>query len=308
MSSRLSRGIQRIIDRARDKPPRPDRLALVNGEIPEGFAHEYDLDALCLVTPRGHDFQMYVTPRYRAHYVQQSYEPFTVDLLSSVLRRGGLFVDIGASYGFFSLLARARNPTLDIIAAEPTPETCAVLRRNVSEFGKSSIAVRQLAVSDSVGRANFKVSLASDSCGFYEHPNAATLRSIEVETTTVDALLEGREPCPLMIKIDTEGHERAVLAGMAKTLERFTDIKLFVEFSPATLRAAGVQPNALLRHLDHLGFEMHLLDEQQVRARRLPLCSGGICGRALATLFRTVRSSAGALACPGQRNPRRYKC
>jgi FkbM family methyltransferase len=45
-----------------------------------------------------------------------------------------------------------------------------------------------------------------------------TLRSVEVETTTVDALLAAKLPCPLVIKINTEGHEHAVMKGMSETL------------------------------------------------------------------------------------------
>jgi FkbM family methyltransferase len=231
--------------------------------IPQVFAHEYDLEALHLTTPRGHDFHMYITPRYRHHYEVQSYEAFSADLLSSVLRGAGLFVDIGAHYGFFSLLARAKRPDLEIIAVEPTPVTNAILARNAEQFGGGRLAVRQLAVSDKAGHATFNVSMASDNCGFYEHPAAGTLHSIDVETTTVDALLAGRTPCPLVIKIDTEGHELAVLNGMATTLERFSDVKLLIEFNPPTLRAAKLQPEALLQHLNRLGFDMYLLDENR---------------------------------------------
>ena len=229
--------------------------------VPQVFAHEYDLDALHLTTPRGHDFGMYITPRYRHHYEVQSYEAFSADLLSSVLRGAGLFVDIGAHYGFFSLLAHAKRPDLEIIAIEPTPVTNAILARNAEQFGGGRLTVHQVAVSDKAGHATFNVSMASDNCGFYEHPAAGTLHSIDVETTTVDLLLGDRAPCPLVIKIDTEGHELAVLSGMAATLERFSDVKLLIEFNPPTLRAAKLRPEALLQHLHELGFDVYLLDE-----------------------------------------------
>jgi len=236
--------------------------------IPQVFAEEYDLNALHLLTPRGHDFRMYVTPRYREHYEQNSYEKFSASLASSILRRAKLFVDIGANYGFYSLLAGSQHPDLDIIAVEPTPITCVVLKRNVALLGRSKISVRQLAVSDSIGSRQFNVALASDSCGFFDHPNVGTLRSIDVETTTVDALLEDREPCPLLIKIDTEGNELAVLRGMTSTLERFPDIRLLIEYCPGTLRATNVEPKILLEHLDRLGFLTFIIDERRQRFYR----------------------------------------
>lgn len=254
-----------LIDR--DKQPATIRERAVSA-IPQVFAHEYDLSALHLVKPRGHNFRMYVTPRYREHYENNSYEQFSARLVSSVLRRAGLFVDIGASYGFYSLLAGSRYPNLDIIAVEPTPATCEVLKRNANLLSQSNIEVHQLAISDSLGIRRFNVALASDSCGFFNHPNVASLQSIDVETTTVDGLLKARSPRPLVIKIDTEGNELAVLRGMAETLERFPDIKLLIEFCPGTLRAANVQPKALLEYLDQLGFLSFILDEQRQRYYR----------------------------------------
>ena len=119
-----------------------------------------------------------------------------------------------------------------------------------------------------VGTRQFNVAIASDSCGFFDHPNIGSLRSIEVETTTVDALLKDRPPGRLVIKIDTEGNELAVLRGMTETLKRFEDIRLIIEFCPKTLRAANVQPKFLLEHLDRLGFATFLLDEGRGRYYR----------------------------------------
>jgi len=209
---------------------------------------------------------MYVTPRYRFHYEQQSYEPFTARLLNSLLPRAQLFMDIGASYGFYSMLVASRNSAVEIMALEPTPTTFAVLQRNLGLLDNSNnISMHQLAVSDCIGRRKFKVTFASDSCGFFDHPNVGTLEIIEVDTVTIDAVLKDRAPCPLVIKIDTEGNELAVLRGMAETLARFPDVKLIVEFNPATLRAANVEPDALLEYLDRLGFQVFFIDEEQAK-------------------------------------------
>jgi FkbM family methyltransferase len=259
-----------LIDRNKQPAEAQGQAPLI---IPQIFAGEYDLGALHLLTPRGHAFRMYVAPRYREHYEHNSYEQFSAALASSILRRAEVFLDVGASYGFYSLLAGSRHPDLDIIAVEPTPTTCAVLKRNVELLGRSNVAVHQFAVSDSIGRRPFNVALASDSCGFFDHPNVDRLQSIDVETTTVDALLKDRKPCPLVIKIDTEGNELAVLRGMTATLERFPDIRLLIEYCPDTLRAADVQPAALLEHLDRLGFLTFIVDEERQRFYRAqPAC------------------------------------
>lgn len=234
-----------------------------------GFADEYNVEAVQLIHPPGRDFMMYVTPRYRLHYEERRFESFTADLLARILTRARLFIDVGAHYGFFTLLAATGNRDLEIIALEPTPETCAVLERNVQHIGASNVSIRRVAVSDSAGSAPYTIASTSDNCGFYSHPNSPPLRTIEVETTTIDALLKDRPPCPAVVKIDTDGHELAILKGMSETLQRFSDVTLIIEFNPKMQRASGHEPEVLLNELDRFGFAAFLLDDQERRAYRL---------------------------------------
>jgi FkbM family methyltransferase len=236
---------------------------LVEMPTMDDFKHEYDLDSLILVSPRDRDFSMYVTPRYRHHYEGQSYECFSANLLAGVLNRAKLFVDVGAHYGFFTLLAATRHPQLEILAFEPVPKIAEVLRQNISLHNLQNATIRQMAVSSTEGFSTMWISLASDNCGFYAHPTAPPLRQMNLPTTTLDAVLAGRTPGPTVVKIDTEGHELAVLAGMADTLKRFPDLSLLIEFNPKMQRAASRRPEELLQELDRLGFAIFLLDDRQ---------------------------------------------
>jgi FkbM family methyltransferase len=61
------------------------------------------------------------------------YEPPTRDLLERVLRPGDLFVDVGAHWGFFSLLA-ATHPAggIEVVAFEPDLINATVLTENIN--------------------------------------------------------------------------------------------------------------------------------------------------------------------------------
>jgi FkbM family methyltransferase len=225
------------------------------------FLHEYNLESLVLVQPPGRDFSMYVTPRYRQHYEELPFEPFSADLVGKQLVHTRLFIDVGAHYGFYSLLAGKRDPTLEVIAFEPTPETCRVLERNVALNGLRNVAIHQVAVSDRDGSMPFNVSLSSDSCGFYPNPQAMPLRQVEVMTRLLDTVLAGHPPCDTLIKIDTEGHELAVLKGAAATIARFPDVRFLVEFNPLMQGAAGYDQSALLAAIHGMGYTASFLDE-----------------------------------------------
>ncbi len=243
------------------------------------FADEYDLSSLHSVSALGRTFSMEVTSRYRHRYERDGYEAFTADVMSRIFTRARVFVDVGAHYGFFTLLAATTNPELEVLALEPVSETFAALERNVArsgaeqsgtnQSGPKRVTLYRAAASDVVGMAPFIISSASENCSFHPHPLAPPLRTIEVETATIDALLEANEPCPLVVKIATDGHELSVLRGMADTLRRFEDVTLIVEFNPKMLRAAGCRPQRFLKELSRLGFETFLLDDSLRRAYRM---------------------------------------
>jgi FkbM family methyltransferase len=225
------------------------------------FSHEYDLDSLILVKPQGWDFSMYVTPRYRQHYGDFVFEQTSAKCVVQHLARTRLFIDVGAHYGFYTLLAAKEGKDLEVIAFEPTPETCRVLQKNVTLNGVNNVKVNQVALSDRDALTQFNISLASDSCGFYPNPEAMPLRSLEVRANRLDTFLARRSPCSTLIKIDTEGHELAVLRGLTDTIRRFADLRFLIEFNPLMQRAACYAQDALLSYLHDCGYAAFFLNE-----------------------------------------------
>jgi FkbM family methyltransferase len=233
------------------------------------FDSEYDVGSVVAVQARGQDFRFHVTPRFRTHYETEEFEAYTQRLVSRLVRRAATFVDVGAHYGFYSLLAAHHHPALRILACEPIPETAEVLARNIQEHRLAGVTIHRCAISSRSGRATMHRSLASDNCSFCPHPNAPPIGSEAVETRTIDSLLAEVEPGPLLLKIDTDGHEWEILTGMSETLQRFADLALIIELNPKMIRAAGHQPSDFLGRLDEFGLAVFLLDDTRRRAYRI---------------------------------------
>jgi FkbM family methyltransferase len=233
------------------------------------FAHDYDLEALKLIQPLGQQFRLHVTPRFVWRYEQKEYEAYTARLLAKFCERASVFVDVGAHYGFFSLLAASRWPKLRVIAAEPARENFDILSRNIQFNQFDNIEPLNLAVSDHKGIRFFQISSASDNCSFYVHPATPTLRTDQVQVATIDSMLASTKPGPIVFKVDVEGNEFAVLDGMKRTLKRFSDIALFVEFNPEMIEVSGRRPSELLQRLESLGFAIFLLDDEKQRHYRI---------------------------------------
>lgn len=165
------------------------------------------------------------------------YEPTTILLFQQLLRDARTFYDVGANIGYFSLFAASENPQLSIVAFEPNAKLYSILTDNV-RANALSIHCEPRAVSRDAGRHDLYVSRSDMSASLDSSFRAGEhVRTVAVETTTVDEYVALHSPRgPLLLKIDVEGHEPAVLEGAAHTLRQMKpDILLEVveEYGPA---------------------------------------------------------------------------
>jgi len=228
------------------------------------FEDEYNLQSLRKIKQDG--FSMYVTPRYLYHYVQTKYEPFSSEIILNYLVKDSTFVDIGAHFGYYSLLAN-RVSGVKIVAVEPVPTTFKILSKNM-KLNKVNCQLHNCAISDKNEDKLLNITEASDSVGFYQHPMTKTKIMKKVKCVTVDALLKDIEKVSF-IKIDVEGHEMAVLRGMKSTLKKYPNLYLLVELCPQLQINAGYRPEELIETLDSLGFDTYLINEVDKKYYRL---------------------------------------
>ncbi len=88
-------------------------------------------------------------------YALGTTEPALQRLLFQELRAGGVFFDIGANVGFFTLIgARCLSPSGMVYAFEPLPDNVSALRHNLDINRLSHVAVMPEAVADQCGSAD----------------------------------------------------------------------------------------------------------------------------------------------------------
>ncbi len=148
----------------------------------------------------------------RINFFLGSYEPEQTDAFVSAVRPGSVVYDVGAHFGYYSLLAsQLAGAGGRVIALEPSPRNLEVLRRPIELNRATNITVLETALSDHQGEARFD-NRSGSGVG-----HLAADGPLTVKLTTLDAL--GREfPAPDVLKIDVEGAEEAVLCGGRETL------------------------------------------------------------------------------------------
>ena len=126
--------------------------------------------------------------------------------------------DIGANVGFYTLLAsRLIGRGGRVVAFEPSDENLVFLRRHLSLNGSMNVAVCDLAVADTCGEASFVRGPTRCMGHLVRESGIGEI----VRTTTIDYLVgSGAVPAPGLVKIDVEGAEALVLAGMETTVSQ----------------------------------------------------------------------------------------
>lgn len=221
------------------------------------FREDYNLNALHQVDVGG--FEMLVTPRYLDEYVTNPYEPYSSEIVRQLLPPHGTFLDVGAHYGYFGLLAAQVQPTAHVIAVEPVKANFLVLERNFDLNRISSRELHNVAASDKTETRLFRLAAASNNASFYPHPNAPTKEMVPVAAVALDEIVGQRRID--LIKMDIEGHEIPALNGLRHTLEQNRDVPLLIEFNAKMQRAAGYDPSELLKTLLAFDFEIFEIDE-----------------------------------------------
>jgi FkbM family methyltransferase len=230
----------------------------------EFLINDYNLDLLEIVKPSGDTFSMYVTPRFTQSYTQ-GYEKFSTRIVKNFVKKCDLFIDVGANYGYYSLLAARANKDIRIIAVEPIAENFKVLNKNFiyNNIGTEHAKCINAAVSSSSGKIKFYKSEASDNSGVLPHPNSGTLEQLEVSSVSLDVLLKNDHYKHLFIKTDTEGHEMEVLKGLSATFKKCDDITILLEMNPKLFKLAGTSCKEVIEYLGTKGFSVYGIDDRE---------------------------------------------
>lgn len=231
------------------------------------FEFDYSVKNLKLIRSKGTHIDFFVTPRFVDHYIEHEYEPFSIEILKNYLPKKGVFVDVGAHYGYYSLVA-SRFCEASVVAIEAVPTNFRILSKNLAKNKVLVLDAFNAAASDTSGQVDLHLTEASDSAGLYDHPLTKTTEVITQRSINLDESLSKLAGIDFM-KIDVEGHECAVLDGLKKTVKHHPNMKLLIEFNPKCQIAAGKDPVEVLVALRSYGFDLHIVDEDNRQLFRL---------------------------------------
>jgi len=191
------------------------------------------------------------------------------------LNSGDTFIDVGAHYGYFSLLAsKLVGSSGKVFGFEASPTTYRIFQKNANRM--ENVVGHNLAISD-----------ANAPLKFYEFPNLYSEynsldieqfknekwfsenkpKEVTIESIMLDDFFIDKKLTPKVIKIDVEGAELKVIKGFKKHLLENTPLVVIEYLSDERGNIAHVEAEKLL---ESLGFQSHIIDSkgnlQQVKS------------------------------------------
>jgi FkbM family methyltransferase len=186
-------------------------------------------------------------------FLERFYDLPTQLLLKDVLRDGDTFVDVGANEGMMTLLgAHLVGPGGQVVAFEPNPLPRAILKRNLARNGIPNVELHAAGLGEHpADMALFVPDINSGEGSFTEPAGEAAGTYVECPVMVGDDALAGRHP--RMIKIDVEGFEMRVLAGLSATIAAAKPM-VVVEVVERHLRRDGQSPAAVFAWFADRGY------------------------------------------------------
>lgn len=187
-------------------------------------------------------------------FFKNAYEVNTTEIIKKLIKPGENFIDIGASVGYYSLLAAKKIGMKGrVYSFEPNEKVFNVLKRNIEINNFKNVIPINKAVSNFNGKKTF---FLGNILGHSSFRSQVGGEKKEVQVVTLDNFFKHKKIRVDWIKIDVEGAEGFVVEGAKKIISKNKNIKIILEWSPKHLKEMGYKPLKLLHLLYNMNFKI----------------------------------------------------
>jgi FkbM family methyltransferase len=223
------------------------------------------------------EFKIYVRPDdFIGSWIAiaKSYEPHVTQGLRRYLKPGVCFLDIGANIGYFTLLAAALvGKRGRVLAFEPRPDNCALLRKSLDKNRFRNVRLYPHAAAEKEQTFELYPD-GTNSTGVlvdeqWRQP-VPPGQPYVVRAVVLDDCLAGLDKLDV-VKIDIDGAEVRAVQGMEGLIQRHRPV-IFTELCPVLLRdVSHSTPEAYLEQLLGYGYTLGIVEESEGGAA-VPRC------------------------------------
>ena len=189
------------------------------------------------------------------------YEKETVYVMSKLLKKGDVVVDVGAHIGILTMFSSVLvGDSGKVFSFEPEAENFSLLCKNIAKNGINNVKCINLALGNKNGKS--KLYFNRDNDGGHalwdvgKHPfnniSRENPKTVDIQVSTLDHVFESLNiDAPRLLKIDAEGLEYEILKGGKKKV-----LEAGIPFVIAEMNVFGLE----VMGMDELGFRNFMSD------------------------------------------------
>jgi len=196
------------------------------------------------------------------------YEPQETALVQAILKPGMTFVDVGANWGYFTMLAaHGVEKTGRIISLEPDPRLFPMLMENLEINRLHQVTALQIAAGSKSGwltLAGFDESHGNFGLSRVVDHSPRVDRTFRVAAQSLDEVFHQENLKAIdLVKMDIEGAEGLALQGMQDSLANQFVRRLLLELHPAQLAEQGNSATDLIEQIRGFGYRIWKIDHSE---------------------------------------------
>jgi FkbM family methyltransferase len=192
------------------------------------------------------------------------FDPAGISLIKKRLPEGGVFLDIGANVGSYTLVAANQvGISGRVIAFEPVSACFNRLTENINLNGLTNVVAEQQALTNENKVIDLHIADQKNlGMSSIFHHDTESGQTEQVSAVRLDDYLKQHQPDRIdMIKMDIEGAELFALQGMKDTLIKHKP-ELFIELKEEAVQHADYSLEDIIQFLQELGYKQFGLDEK----------------------------------------------
>jgi FkbM family methyltransferase len=177
-------------------------------------------------------------------------------LISNLAKSGGLLVDVGANYGYYTCLWASLNSNNQVVAYEASPRNSQMLLSNL-KFNKleSQVQIHEVAVGKEKGKLQFDLG-PSDQSGWGGLSIEKSYNTVEVPVVSLDDCFENQNTVIDVLKIDTEGADTWVIEGSRHLLKSKKIKHIFFEENLSRMSNLKIDSGITYKILSEHGYQI----------------------------------------------------
>lgn len=189
--------------------------------------------------------------------------------ITGLAQSGGILVDVGANFGYYSILWLARQQQNKAVAFEAAPYNWEPLRTNIelNNLLDRTVLVQE-ALSDKAGFVAFEPHLSNGQTGWGGIALEQSENTIQIPSKTLDQYWAENYPGKTIavLKIDVEGADTLVLQGAEQLLRERRIQHIFFEVNRPRMDQLGISPDTAFTLLNRHGYQVKAIDKNEMHA------------------------------------------